>query len=488
MYTVPGQVATAIGLRPEHRELVEDLINVWSVHYNRNIKCDTYYKMHNKLVDLGISIPPHLTQLNAACGWAAKTVNVMADHSLFDGFVADDDDYQAMLDSIVERNNMASRWRKACVSALKQCFVAYVVTADERGHARVSAYPATMASGIFNDVTDELDAGMFVVSMRKENGLVTCDPEWVDVVTPEFLIRLRERRRGVWVAEYVRNGLEHINMFIAAYGADFDRPFGTGRLTREVRGYIDSAVRLNLNEEIASAFAASTQKYLLGTEDDPFSKRSRWDAYIGAIFNIDVGTDTGTVPQFGQLAQPSMQPLTDHFRNLCAKMSAATGVHVSQFGVMHDNPASKSAIYAENAPLVRSCITWNTDASIALKRVAIAAIATEMGTTYQDVMDADLGIIAHFLPPADDTRAEQTDSSMKLASVVEGFSETDTFWEMNGFDAAGRKRVRRELREARAQTVLDQFRASAAGAVIENGETANEGEAARDSGLREDVG
>lgn len=298
----------------------------------------------------------------------------------------------------------------------------------------------------------------------------------MDVVTPEWLIRLKERRRGWWAAEYVPNGLGHINMFVAAYGADYDRPFGTGRITREVRGYIDSAVRANLNEEVAAAFAASAQKYLLGTDGDPFGNVSKWDAYIGSIFNIDAG-DSG-VPQFGQLPQPSMQPLTDHFRNLCAKMSAATGIHVGQFGVMHDNPASKDAIYAENEPLVLSCATWNTDAGIALRRVAVAAIATELGTTYDDVLGEDLGIIPHFMNPAMPTLAQMADSSIKIASAVEGFSDTDTFWEMNGFDAAARKRVRRELREVRGQNVLDDLLR----------EGIDEGEPGGGAALREDAG
>ena len=464
MYTipmVPYAASNAYGLMPEHRDLVHDLLGTWQRHYDRNVLCDTYYRMHNKLVDLGISIPPQLTNLNAACGWGAKTVNVMADHSRFDGYVADDDEYQSMLDGIVARNNLVSRWRKACVSALKQCFVSFVVTADERGHARVSAYPATLCTGIYDDVTDELSAGMFVVSLRREDGMQTSDPDWVDVVTPEWLIRLKEVRRGQWAAEYVPNGLRHINMFVAAYGSDYDRPFGTGRITREVRGYIDSAVRENINEEVASAFAASAQKYLMGTDHDVFGARSRWDAYIGTIFNVDVG-EGGIVPQFGQLPQPSMQPLTDHFRNLCSKMSAATGIHASQFGVTHDNPASSDAIYAENEPLVLACTVWNNDAGIALRRVATAAIATEMGTTYEDVLESDLGIDTHFMNPAMPTLAQMADSSIKLASAVEGFADTDTFWEMNGFDSAQRKRIRRELRQVRGQNVLDDLLREAA--------------------------
>ena len=101
-----------------------------------------------------------------------------------------------------------------------------------------------------------------------------------------------------------------------------------------------------------------------------------------------------------------------------------------------------------------ACTTWNTDAGIAQRRVALAAIATEMGATYDEVVELDLGVIAHFMNPAMPALAQMADSSIKLASAVEGFSDTDTFWETNGFDADARKRIKRELRVVRARQVL----------------------------------
>lgn len=52
------------------------------------------------------------------------------------------------------------------------------------------------------------------------------------------------------------------------------------------------------------------------------------------------------------------------------------------------------------------------------------------------------------------TLAQQTDSAIKLASVVDGFAGTDTFWELNGLTAEERKRVRAELREAQGASTL----------------------------------
>lgn len=450
MITLPGQIAAADGLRGEDRELVMRLVNAWDRHHGRNLERHMYYLMHNKLVDLGISVPPELKNLNAACGWAKKCVDVMVEHSKFDGFTVADDGAQAALDAIMRRNKLRTKYRKATTSALEQCFNLYFVTKDEAGNARVTAYPASVSGVTWDDANDCLEAAAFVVDTKKD-AYGNAKPCWVNVVTAEYLIRLQLGDDGRWHASYVSHGLEHIPVFLAAYEPTLERPFGTSRITREVMGYIDSALRANVNEEIASAFAASAQKYLLGTDGDPFVNQTKWQAFIGSIFNIDKDAD-GDVPEYGQLPQPSMQPMSDHWRLLCGRMSAATGIHVSQFGVVHDQPASSDAIYAENEPLILKVKDWNEDVSDTLVDVATACLATEQGVSFDAIDALGLGINARFRNPAMPTLAQQTDASVKIASVVEGFAYTDTFWEMNGFGKEERERIMRELeKEARAK-------------------------------------
>lgn len=425
-------IASADGLRGEDRLLVHSLVKEWHDHYNRNMKRHCYYVMHNRLVDLGISIPPKLRNLDAACGWAQKTVDVMVEHSIFDGYTVGDEEAQAQLDAITRRNKMRSKYRKATTSALEQSFNLYFVTKDANNHAHVSAYPAHACGVTWDDANDTIKAALFVVDTKKDKVTGRVLPVWINVVTPEYLIRIK-RDSGRWyVDEYEPHGLEHLPVFLAAYNATLERPFGQSRITREVMGYIDSAVRANINEEIASAFAASSQKYLLGTDGDPFEDVDRWQAFIGAIFNIDM-TQDGTVPQFGQLPQPSMQPMTDHFRNLCAKMSAATGIHVSQFGLVHDQPASAEAIYAENSPLIRKVKAWHSDVGDTLTDVAIACLATERGTTFDSIDSTNLDILPRFMNPAMPTLAQMTDAAVKIASVVPWFPETSEFWRVQDF-------------------------------------------------------
>ena len=454
MITLPGQIAAASGLSGSDRLLVQRLVKAWQDHYDRNLLRHTYYTMHNRLVDLGISVPPELKNLNAACGWGKKCVDVMVEHSKFDGFTVTDSDAQAELDRISRRNRMRTLYRRATTSALEQCFNLYFVSKDEGGKARVSAYPASVCGCTWDDARDCLEAALFVVSMRKDRLYGNYEPDWVNVVTPEHLIRIKRGEGSNWKAGYEKHGLGHLPVFLAAYEPTLDRPFGTSRITREVMGYIDSAVRANVNEEIAAAFAASAQKYLLGTDGDPFEKVSRWNAYIGNIFNIDM-TEDGTVPTFGQLPQPSMEPLNVHWRLLCGRMSAATGIHVSQFGQVHDNPASSDAIYAENEPLILKVKDWNEDVSDVLVDVATALLATERGTTFDAVEEEGVPIEARFRNPAMPTLAQQTDSSVKIASVVEGFAKTETFWEMNGFGKEERDRIMRQVDEVQRRQSTD---------------------------------
>lgn len=450
MLEIPGMVASANGLRGEDRILVRELVKAWHDHYNRNLLRHCYYTMHNKLVDLGISIPPQLRNLDAACGWAQKTVDVMVEHSVFDGYTVDDEEAQVLLNQITRRNKMKSKYRKATISALEQSFNLYFVSADEAGKAHVSAYPAYACGCLWDDANDCIKAAMFVVDTKKELTTGRILPTWVNVVTDEYLIRIKYDGTNWYVDAYEPHGLEHLPVFLAAYNSTLTRPFGQSRITREIMGYIDSAVRANINEEVAAAFAASAQKYLLGTDGDPFENVDRWQAYIGTIFNIDA-TGDGIIPQFGQLPQPSMQPMTDHFRNLCAKMSAATGIHVSQFGMIHDQPASSEAIYAENSPLIRKVKAWHSDVGETLVDVATACMATERGTTFDAVDSECLTILPRFMNPAMPTLAQMTDANVKVASVVPEFAYTPTFWRSNGYSDEETATVMRELKAAQAQ-------------------------------------
>ena len=75
----------------------------------------------------------------------------------------------------------------------------------------------------------------------------------------------------------------------------------------------------------------------------------------------------------------------------------------------------------------------------------IAAAATELGKSYAEAEEA-CDVSVNFLNPAMPTLAQQTDSSIKLASAVDGFAGTPTFWRLNGLDDDEVRNVMSEIR------------------------------------------
>lgn len=447
-------MANARGLDPADAAAVRELVGTWQRCRAGNARRGQYYLMQNRLKDLGIALPDQLKNLEVASGWAYKAVDVMRDHVQLDTIdTPDDAECSQALRRAARRNALGRKFDRAATAALKYCFSLWVVTRNADGAARISEYPPTLCSARWDEVEDRIDAGMFVVEFdRYPNGVIKPTPRWVDVMTDTHLIRLTKDGAGNWSAEYAPHGMGRCPMFAMPYSPDDDRPFGVSRITKEVRWLIDCAVRATVNEEVAAAFAASTQKYLLGAEEDTFEQQSKWSAYIGSIFAITPNND-GQIPHFGQLTQPSMQPLTEHFTNLCKRMSAATGVHVGQLGIMTDNPTSSEAIYAENEPLILKCKSFIRECRSCLQDVATAAIAVERGLDFATARDlADVSV--RFLNPSMPTLAQQTDSSCKLAAAVDGFAGTPTFWRMNGLDAEEARQVDSEIsRNASASVV-----------------------------------
>lgn len=442
---LPECVAGATGLSPEDVPVVADLVRVWSLRRPGNVLRSAYYDMDRRIADLGISIPPRLTSLRQAVGWPAKAVDALCDRSQFDGFVCDDEAVRVSLDAAVASNRLKREYRKACRSELKHACAFLAVTAGDPSAgepaARVSAYPATESAALWDDRHRRIRAGLVVVDKTWDPNKVAV-PTWVDVFTSDAVIRIRSADGSSgWAAEYFPHTMGRPLMEPLAFDADLERPFGHSRITKEVMDITDDAMRTCLRSEVAAEFFTSPQKYLLGAGDDAFEDTTRWDAYIGSIFAI--GRDSNDdLPQFGQLAQGSMQPHTEHLRNLAARFSGATSVPISSLGVIHDNPSSAEAIYAAKEDLVIKAQNLNADNGDALVNVALMALAVERGTGFAEQEAAGLGITAKFRNPAVPSLVSQADAMCKMVGVLPFLADSDVALEEFGFSEDQIKRLR----------------------------------------------
>ena len=91
------------------------LINVFNKYSGKNAEKNKYYEGKISLndVNLGIALPDNLMRLEIGCAWGAKTVDVLAARSMFDGFVGADGNDIAELDDIVVENDLIAEYMKA---------------------------------------------------------------------------------------------------------------------------------------------------------------------------------------------------------------------------------------------------------------------------------------------------------------------------------------------------------------------------------------
>lgn len=438
-YMVPSDgVKVADGLSAEYVSMLNTLLGIWASKLYRNQLKMRYYNGKNVLKDFGISIPPSLLNVETVVGWPQKAVDSMAVRSRFDGFTATDPDVQDMLDGISRRSRLNVKYRQAVQSALIHSCCFATVMVDDAGEPRIDLHSAETAAARWDEANGRIAYGMSI-ELFDDNV-----PAEVVLHASDAVVFFRLNSAGFYDWEIQPIEMGRPTMEAIVYRPTYRKPFGQSRITRAVMSITDSAVREALRTEISAEFFTSPQKYLLGADADAFAATTKWEAYIGNIFAV--GRDeNGDLPQFGQLAQGSMQPHTDYMRSLAARFSGETNVPISTLGVIHDQPASAEAIYAANEPLIIECEDFNDGAREALRTLAQMAIAARLDVPLAALDYRYIDFTPDFRNPAMPSIVSQTDAMVKIASVVPGFAGTDVFFEQIGFPEDMRRKAQTEI-------------------------------------------
>ena len=220
-----------------------------------------------------------------------------------------------------------------------------------------------------------------------------------------------------------------------------------------IQGY----VRTIANATIGLEFSTAPQKYLLGITDDQYDQviSQKFKQYVGNILAGTTNPETGEKPTFGQLAQGNITPHVEMIRVLATQFSAATGLSVTDTGVVNDaNPTSSDAILAQTQTLVALAEQLNTGNGNALQTIALMALAIKNNTSLSGLTDEQKDIVAHFKNPAMPSVSVTADAAIKIASSRASFAQTDTFLEMIGFDQADIRRIKAQEQRARGMELL----------------------------------
>ena len=241
------------------------------------------------------------------------------------------------------------------------------------------------------------------------------------------------------------------------WNATSNKPFGRSRLKRAIRSLIDDYVRTVANATLALEFDTTPQKYILGVTDEQYDAimSDKFKTYMGSIIPATSNPETGENPVFGQLAQGSLQPHVEKMRMTATQFAAATGLTVTDVGVVNNaNPTSSDAILAQSQTLVLMAQQLNTGNGDALHTIACMAQAIARNVSLTELTEDERGVMAHFKNPAMPSVAVTADAAIKIATARKEFASTDTFLEMIGFDQADIRRIRAQEQRARGQALL----------------------------------
>lgn len=435
----------------EEKARFTKLLNIFALHSGKNAEKNRYYEGKVSLdeVNLGIALPDNMAKLEIGCSWGAKTVDVLAARSMFDGFVGINGETVDILDDITANNNLVAEYMKACRDVLKYGCTFATLSADDKLGCKIRFHSPQSAAAVWDGERGRISYGFAIIDTVPDNEEYTSwSPSRINYYTDDYIWVLT-RNDGLWSANPYRHKMGRPLMEALIWNATTDKPFGRSRIKEPIRRLIQGYVRTIANATIGLEFATSPQKYLLGVTDEQFDAvvNDKFRQYVGSILTSTTNPDTGEKPSFGQLTQGSLAPHVEMLRMLATQYSAATGLSVTDTGVINDaNPTSSDAIIAQTQTLIGMAEQLNTGNGDALKTIALMALAIVRQTSIDGLSDEEKDIVAHFKNPAMPSVASTTDAALKIASARQGFAGTDIFLEMIGFDQADIRRIKNQER------------------------------------------
>lgn len=451
-----------IGLDDYGKQKFEKLINVYNKHTFKNAEKDKYYEGKIALsdVNLGIALPDGLKNLEIGCAWGAKTVDVLAARSMFDGFVGTNGNEVEQLTKIIEDNRLIAEYMKACRDELKYGCTFATLAAGDRTGVKIRFHSPQTAAALWDGEKGRVDCGFAIIdTVPSDEEELTWIPSLINLYTDEYLWVLERGDDFIWRATPYRHNMGRPLMEALVWNATSNKPFGRSRIKEPIRRLIQGYVRTIANATIGLEFATSPQKYLLGVTDEQYDIiiNQKFKQYVGSILASTTNPETGEKPSFGQLMQGNISPHVEMIRILATQFSAATGLTVTDTGVVNDaNPTSADAVLAQSQTLVAMAEQLNTGNGDALQNIALMALAIANNTTLDALTDDQRDVVAHFKNPAMPSVAATTDAAIKIAGAREGFAKTDIFLEMIGFDYADIRRIKAEEQRARGAAVLEE--------------------------------
>lgn len=464
-----GGIRDTADLPPDVRGVLCDLIEIYEANLVDNQMRGRYYdqKITVGECNLGIALPSTLKNFQMACCWPEKAVTALADRSKFDGFVNANGESMPELDTIVRDNKLVTQYNMSVIDELKHGGVLATLSPSKTSGCNIRFHSFASSAARWNGELQRIDAALAIIDGKRFGHDRKWRPTVVNLYTEKSNWVFNRTEGNAWKVEERANGLGRVMANVLRYKPTNDKPLGSSRITRSVMDLTRGYIRTMTLATIGLEYSTSPQKYLLGVSDAQYDALidTKFARYIDSMLLATVDPDTGQVPQFGQLAQGTLQPHMDMLRMLSTQFASNTCLSVTDTGVINDaNPTSADALAAQNDKLIRCADDLNVTNGEEMREIALMALAVSRNQSMNDLSDDDKNVMAHFLPTNMVSQAAMGDWAVKMAQGDEAFAGTDVYYEMQGFDKATIARIQAQKRSNRGLSMI--------GAMVDDGDNA----------------
>lgn len=301
-----------------------------------------YYEMKYLARDPSPLIPEQLKEAyRSILGWCGKSVDVLADRLLFDGFEPDTDYFN--MNEIFNLNNKDILFDSAILGALiSSCDFVYI-SEDEEQRPRLQVIDGYNATGILDPITNMLVEGYAVLQRDEyENPVV----EAYFIPGETHIITHGDHKV---VDEAFDNTAPYPLLVPIIYRPDAKMPFGHSRISRASMDLMDKARNTITRAEVTAEFYSFPQKYVVGLSQDA-EPMDTWRATISSMLQFTKDEEGGH-PILGQFQTASMTPHHEQLKMYVSAFAGETGLTTDDLGFTADNPSSAEAIKASHENL-----------------------------------------------------------------------------------------------------------------------------------------
>lgn len=388
------------------------------VQFQNQLKAN-YYFGKQKIKDLGLSIPPHLTSLDIAVGWPGTAVDVLDERIELEGW-ADAGDAHGLADVFTD-NDLDVDSSLAHLDALVYgtSFVA-VSTGYEGEPSPLITVESPRTMTVRRDPrTGRVEQAVSVV--YDESGVTVS----AQVFDPNSTMLLRRADRGWYVEDRDDHNLNRVTVAQLVNRPQSGNHMGRSEISETVRAYTDMALRTVLGAEVAREFYAVPQRWIMGAPEDFFinpdgSERSSWDAMMGKVLGLPLNEDAAPGegrPTAGVFPAHAMDPFFNQVRSLAQLLAAESAIPPTYLGFATDQVASADAIRAMESRLVKRAERRQATFGRAWTEVARLSVMVREGKRFDDLPAEVRRVRPVWRDAATPTKAATADEVVKLLSA-----------------------------------------------------------------------